>query len=158
MREPPAGPVRDRTRSACGWLAGDRVDYDFSATLPVAFNIHYHEGNAVVAPVVREGARTDSGVFAPRLAQDYCLMWEAGPGGALLDYRLRLRVAARLSRRAAGLQRSWWRVGPPVLDVGLDQAVGDARGDVRRGLQRPAFLEAAEQRDVRETPPDRGCA
>lgn len=74
--------------------AGDRVDYDFSATLPVAFNIHYHEANAVVAPVVREGVRGDSGVFAPRLAQDYCLMWEAGPGGAVLDYRLRRRAAA----------------------------------------------------------------
>ena len=73
---------------------GDRVDYDFSATAPVAFNIHYHDANAVVAPVVREGVRADSGVFAPRLAQDYCLMWEAGPAGAVLDYRLRLRAAA----------------------------------------------------------------
>jgi len=93
VREHPLTPYA--VHEECLRLAvGDRVDYDFSATLPVAFNIHYHEANAVVAPVVREGVRTDSGVFAPRLAQDYCLMWEAGPAGAVLDYRLRRRAAA----------------------------------------------------------------
>jgi len=74
---------------------GDRVEYDFSAAAPVDFNIHYHEGNAVLAPVVREKVHADSGMFAPRLAQDYCLMWEAGPAGAVLDYRVRLRPAPR---------------------------------------------------------------
>jgi hypothetical protein len=73
---------------------GDRVDYYFSATEPLAFNIRYREVNAVVAPIVREGVRADSGIFAPRIAQEYCLMWEAGPAGAVLDYGLRLRAAA----------------------------------------------------------------
>jgi hypothetical protein len=43
---------------------------------------------------VRERTRDDSGVFAPRIAQDYCLTWEAGPAGASLDYRFRLRPPA----------------------------------------------------------------
>ena len=74
---------------------GDRLDYDFTANEPVDFNIHYHEGRAVIAPLVRDKTRQDSGVFAPIIAQDYCLMWEAGPAGALLDYRISLRRAAR---------------------------------------------------------------
>jgi hypothetical protein len=71
--------------------AGDRVEYAFEATEPVDFNIHYHEGNIVVMPIVREKTRTDAGVFTSPGKQDYCLMWEAGGAGALIDYRVRLR-------------------------------------------------------------------
>jgi hypothetical protein len=80
----------------CVHLAiGDRLDYDFTANEPVDFNIHYHEGRAVVSPIVRDKVRQDSGLFVPLFAQDYCLMWEAGAAGALLDYRISLRPAAR---------------------------------------------------------------
>jgi hypothetical protein len=80
----------------CAQLAlGDRLDYHFASSEPVAFNIHYHDGNAVVMPISREGATFDAGIFAPRLAEGYCLMWEAGPAGALLDYRVVLRRGAR---------------------------------------------------------------
>ena len=72
---------------------GDRLDYTFESTAPVDFNIHYHEGSAVAMPVVREKSRGDAGVFAPPLAHHYCLMWEAGAAGALIDYRMRLRPA-----------------------------------------------------------------
>ena len=72
---------------------GDRVDYAFESTEPVDFNFHYHDANAVVMPLVREKVRADAGVFAPPVTQDYCLMWEAGPAGALLDFRIRVRHA-----------------------------------------------------------------
>jgi hypothetical protein len=72
---------------------GDRVEFAFESTEPVDFNVHYHEGKAVVMPIVREKTRADAGVFAPPAAQDYCLMWEAGAAGALIDYRVRLRPA-----------------------------------------------------------------
>jgi hypothetical protein len=57
----------------------------------VDFNIHYHEGNAVVMPVVREQSLEDAGIYSVRIAQDYCLMWEAGGAGAVIDYRIRVR-------------------------------------------------------------------
>ena len=80
----------------CVHLAiGDRLDYDFTANEPVDFNVHYHEGRAVVMPIVRDKVRQDSGLYIPILGQDYCLMWEAGAAGALLDYRLSLRPPAR---------------------------------------------------------------
>lgn len=72
-------------------VPGDRIDYTFDSTEPVAFNIHFHAGNAVVMPVVRENTRADAGIFAPPIGEHYCLMWEAGPAGALIDYRIRLR-------------------------------------------------------------------
>jgi hypothetical protein len=73
---------------------GDRLEYAFEASEPVAFDIRYREGAAVVAPIVREQSRTDAGVFIARIAREYCLMWEAGAAGAHIDYRLRLRPAA----------------------------------------------------------------
>lgn len=74
---------------------GDRLDYAFEASEPIAFEIRYREGNAAVAPVVRERSRGDAGVLVARLAREYCLVWEAGGAGALIDYRIRLRPAAQ---------------------------------------------------------------
>lgn len=70
---------------------GERVEYRFESTEPVDFNLHYHEGNAVVMPLLREKSREDAGVYSVRIAQDYCLMWEAGAAGAVLDYRVRVK-------------------------------------------------------------------
>lgn len=72
---------------------GDRAEFAFESTEPVDFNFHYRDGRAVVMPLVREKSRGDAGVFAPPLGEDYCLMWEAGPAGAVLDFRVRLRRA-----------------------------------------------------------------
>ena len=71
--------------------AGDRLDYRFTSSEPLAFNIHYHDGNAIVMPVSRDSVSSDAGIFAPRIAQGYCLMWEAGGSGAALDYRALVR-------------------------------------------------------------------
>jgi hypothetical protein len=75
--------------------AGDRIEYTFGSDALVNFNIHYHDGGAVVEPVVREAVMQDAGVFAPPIAQDYCLTWQAGPSGAMLDYHVRVRRAER---------------------------------------------------------------
>jgi hypothetical protein len=74
---------------------GDRLEYAFEASEPIAFEIRYRERNAAVAPVVRERSRGDAGVFVARLDRDYCLVWEAGGAGALIDYRIRLRSGAQ---------------------------------------------------------------
>jgi hypothetical protein len=86
-------PPYELHRECMRLAPGDRVDYSFDSSEPVAFDIRYHDGKAVVMPVARAMSRADAGVFAPPLAQDYCLAWEAGPAGALIDYRIRLRRA-----------------------------------------------------------------
>lgn len=73
---------------------GDRVEYGYESTEPVDFNIHFHEGKAVVTPVMREKSRAHAGIYAVPIAQDYCLMWEAGAPGAMIDYRIRVRPRA----------------------------------------------------------------
>ena len=81
-------------REECAHLAaGDRLDYRYESSEPLAFNIHYHEDDAMLAPVVRERSIGDSGIFEARLAQDYCAMWEAGAPGAVIAYRLLVRRA-----------------------------------------------------------------
>ena len=74
---------------------GDRLEYSFTADAPLHFNIHYHEGKAVVMPLSRDKVKADSGEFKVLIAQEYCLMWEAGAGGTPLDYRVRLIRGAK---------------------------------------------------------------
>lgn len=69
---------------------GDKLHYRFESKAPLAFNIHYHEGKAVVMPVTRERATADEGTFVPLIAHVYCLMWEAGAEGTTIDYAVRL--------------------------------------------------------------------
>jgi hypothetical protein len=70
-------------------VPGSRFDYYFTSVAPVTFNIHYHDANAVIMPVVREGATREAGTFTADRKQVYCLMWEAGAEPSLLDYRIR---------------------------------------------------------------------
>ncbi|MEP7328839.1 MAG: hypothetical protein ABI777_06485 [Betaproteobacteria bacterium] len=70
--------------------AGDRLDFRFEASAPVAFDIRYRDGIAIISTVSREDVRELAGVFASPLARRNCAHWEAGPEGAMVDYRLRL--------------------------------------------------------------------
>ena len=69
--------------------AGKGIDYYFSSVVPLAFNIHYHDANAVIMPIVRSGVEQDGGEFTADRAAVYCLMWEAGAEPSLLEYRIR---------------------------------------------------------------------
>ena len=67
---------------------GERVAYRFDAREPLAFNVHFHDGNAVIMPVSRAGTTSESGDFTADRKEVYCLMWEAGADGSILDYRV----------------------------------------------------------------------
>jgi hypothetical protein len=58
---------------------------------PVAFNVHYHDGNAVVMPIAHENATQEAGEFTADRKEIYCLMWEAGAEPSALEYRVRPR-------------------------------------------------------------------
>ena len=84
------------TREDCVDLAqGDRLDYRFESNTPVKFNIYYRDSNMIVEPITRENVVEDSGVFAPRIAARYCLLWEASPTGALIGYRANVRRTSK---------------------------------------------------------------
>ena len=68
--------------------AGERVSYRFTATQAVAFNIYFREGKARIIPVDVKAALEDSGDFTADQSQNYCLEWEAGAAGSLIDYRV----------------------------------------------------------------------
>ena len=70
---------------------GDRLDFRFESQFSVAFSLLYREGTFIVIPLSREQVQEFAGVFASTASRPYCLVWEAGPQGAILDYRFRLR-------------------------------------------------------------------
>jgi hypothetical protein len=96
---PDSGDLREGTEKViapfesheeCVWLdAGDRLDWSFSADMPVAFEIRYEESNATLIPIAREGVASDAAIFRAVLPRRYCAAWESGPMGAFLTYRLR---------------------------------------------------------------------
>jgi hypothetical protein len=69
----------------------DRLDFRFDAQAPVDFALRYREGAVVIMPLSRNAVHEFGSVFVARATQAYCLAWEAGPQGAIVDYRLRVR-------------------------------------------------------------------
>ena len=60
----------------CGKLApGDAIHWEFAASVPVDFNIHYHVGKEAEFPAKQ--AQVSSGQDTLRVAvrEDYCWMW-----------------------------------------------------------------------------------
>lgn len=54
--------------------AGDRLDYEFRASAPLDFNLHYHEAE-VYYPVDERGVAAREGSYVAPRPQTYCLMW-----------------------------------------------------------------------------------
>jgi len=67
---------------------GERVAYRFTATQPVTFNVHFREGIAMIFPVDVKQTREESDDFTADQRQNYCLVWEAGAQGSIIDYRV----------------------------------------------------------------------
>ena len=60
----------------CGKLpAGFKVRWDFEASEPLDFNVHYHVGKDVVFPSKMAATRKAKDVLDTRIEQDYCGMW-----------------------------------------------------------------------------------
>lgn len=74
----------------CGKLApGDAIRWEFAASLPVDFNIHYHVGKEAEFPAKQ--AQVSSGQDTLRVAvrEDYCWMWSnKSSSPARIDIRL----------------------------------------------------------------------
>jgi hypothetical protein len=66
----------------------ERVGYLFRSSAPLAFNVRFHDGNAVIEPISSANTQGESGEFVADRDQTYCLMWEAGAAGSWLDYRV----------------------------------------------------------------------
>jgi len=80
----------------CAMLAaGDRLDYLFEAQAPVSFQIYYKEGIAFISTISRDDVRDGGGIFNAPAARRYCVRWDAGQQGALVDFRIRLTRAPR---------------------------------------------------------------
>ncbi len=61
----------------CGKLpAGLRVRWDFEASTPLDFNVHYDQGNDVVYPAKLSAATSAKDTLDTKIEQDYCWMWD----------------------------------------------------------------------------------
>jgi len=70
---------------------GKSIDFEWSTTQPVDFNIHYHRGDDVTYPMKADNAKQKKGRFSPGTKEDFCWMWTA-------------KAATRLTGRLAPAQ------------------------------------------------------
>ncbi len=54
---------------------GDRLDYEFTSSADLRFNIHYHEGKEIRYPVPVKLTSKETAVFEAESRKHYCLMW-----------------------------------------------------------------------------------
>lgn len=60
----------------CGKLpAGLMVRWEFEASVPLDFNVHYHVGKEVVFPSKLAAVATAKDTLDTKIEQDYCWMW-----------------------------------------------------------------------------------
>lgn len=60
----------------CGTLKrGISVEWQWTSTTPVDFNVHFHEGKDVQYPTRLEQRQTAAGLLTITKEQDYCWMW-----------------------------------------------------------------------------------
>lgn len=60
----------------CGRLpAGLKVNWNFEASAPLDFNVHYHVTNEVVFPSKLTAVTVAKDTLHTRVEQDYCWMW-----------------------------------------------------------------------------------
>lgn len=72
-----------RSAEACVALAaGASVDWRFTAATPLAFNLHWHQGEKVFY-AERHDAAEAAGRFRAEHPATYCLMWTAPAGPAV---------------------------------------------------------------------------
>ena len=66
------GKIEEECRAVA---AGTKTEYRFSASAPVAFNVHFHKGNAVEYPVKVEVTNGERGTFTAPSPEEFCWMW-----------------------------------------------------------------------------------
>lgn len=60
----------------CGKLsAKTQVHWQFDASAPLNFNVHFHEGKKVHFPAKQDQVKKAADVLLVKLDQDYCWMW-----------------------------------------------------------------------------------
>ena len=88
---------------ACGsWAPGERVTFSFTSSLPVLFNVHYHDNYSKRYAIEQTLAENLDGSFIASTDDVYCCMWKNdNPGDVTLDYAVN---AGSSKREAAGGQ------------------------------------------------------
>ena len=77
---------------ACDKLSlGQQVEYSFTISKPVHFNVYYYNAEGVHYPVEKENIDTMRGVFSAAVNATYCCMWsnrQAVPVSLIYDFRI----------------------------------------------------------------------
>jgi len=73
--------------------SAQKLEYQFTTSKPVDFNIHYHKGETVYYPVKRNKTTAEADVYTPGPGRsEYCLMWENKSSASDIEVNYAFRV------------------------------------------------------------------
>lgn len=67
-------PTRGMEEPCFSLPEGSRLEFSFTATAPLDFNLHYHS-DGVFFPIEKRAVLADAGQYISPLERTYCLMW-----------------------------------------------------------------------------------
>jgi hypothetical protein len=68
--------------------SGERLTYRFASLAPVTFSIQWRDDSAVIVRSEVKSTVAEEGDFAAQDGGAYCLTWEAGELGSVIEYRV----------------------------------------------------------------------
>ena len=56
--------------------SGQKMEYRFSSTAKINFNLHYNKGDSVYYPIKLDRTKEEAGLYEAKSREKYCLAWE----------------------------------------------------------------------------------
>ena len=56
--------------------SGQKLEYRFSSSAKVNFNLHYFKGDSTYYPIKLDRTTGESGLYEAKAREKYCLVWE----------------------------------------------------------------------------------
>lgn len=73
--------------------SAQKLEYQFTTSKPVDFNIHYHKGESVYYPVKRNKTAAEADVYTPGPGRsEYCMMWENKSSASDIELNYAFRI------------------------------------------------------------------
>jgi len=73
--------------------SAQKLEYQFTTSKPVDFNIHYHRGETVYYPVKRNKTNAEADIYTPGPGRsEYCMMWENKTSASDIELNYAFRI------------------------------------------------------------------
>lgn len=83
---------KDQIAEICPEMkAGQVIAFELTASLPILFNLHFHQGKAISYPIPKKNLTEIKDQFTAPDSNTYCLMWKTHLDNTKVKYQYYIR-------------------------------------------------------------------